>query len=489
MTLETLFALLMSLAGLGVLRLTIPGMSRQPLLLAALSLPLGIVVYCMIGLALLLVRAPFATAALVAPLVILALVTLGLSFKNRRPSLGDLLILAGLTAACAGISLSQAVTSVQDARQMLMMGIDLVHGNQAPWTQEAGLTLGYPLLYQFLHAASYALEGVPARSTQALLFANLCLLIGIAVFRHARDIFKRPLWPSIMAAVFVALYVSTTVASFHALYIGPHVATALFILAFATLTHAALGAPTRATWLLAACLLTGVVFARLEGPVYALLLLVVIWQEPSVPQREWRHGALIVCLVSILIYAAIAPHALYRDISALSHANRLAMIAVLSGAAVFLSVPEGRSWAVDRLAAFARSRLFLALLLAVAAAPLVLAPGRAVEVAVILWSNLGDHRQWGGLGIAWLVLLPVGLAELAWISRRRSLVFADRLLLAVAVSMLAMLASAVVAGTPFASGQILSSMSRVPMHFLPLFLAWAGYRAARFVAGVNETRI
>ncbi|MBF0353675.1 MAG: hypothetical protein HQL43_00350 [Alphaproteobacteria bacterium] len=487
MNTETLFDLLLVLGGFGLVRCMVPGLARTPALLAIISLPAGLVLYALGCLAFLGLRLPFSVGLLLAPSVLAALGLTALSWLRNPPGTRELASMAGLLGVVIVVSLNQTVTSVLDTGLMLQMGIDLAHGNHVPWPQQAGLTLGYPLLFPFLHAGAYLLGDVPVHATQLLIFVDLCALLLWVMFTKVQARLGGWVWPSFLALLLLALFMSTTTAYFHAYYIGSHVSAALFLLSFAVMTHRYLIERDRRMLLLAALLLCGMSLARLEGPVYALLVLAALWQGQDIPARSWRLGIQLLCAVVVVNYAVIAPFAQFGSISALSSTNRVVMIAFLSAVALALVVPPCRFVWLDKLIGLGRSRLLYLILLVPLGLIFAAQPKRSLETAMILWSNLGDMRQWGVIGIAWLILLLWGLIETAWRILRQGLADIDRLFLASAIILLAMLATAAAVGTPFSEGRITSSMSRVPMHFLPLFLMWAADRLALFLSGGTPT--
>jgi hypothetical protein len=437
---------------LGYIPLASLDRSGRGFLSFALALPLGATIWVICGVVLLALGIPVGLMSVAALSVACALGSL--VFVDRRGARVShaSLILAGMVIVATVPYFVSSMAWTSDSLFMVLMGEDILHtGSFSSVVRDWYLT-GYPFAVPLLSLQGLAAD--PARLPEILtvLPVSLTLLVVDAAIQAAPR--QRALAIIAAIAAMAAVFLSAA-GRLQAIYVNGHVLTACLILGFFSIPE---DQPRLAT-LLRSALAVGVAVSRVEGVLFAILMLAL---EPVAAVTRWRR---VVPATAVAVAATfLLGHVAFNLAAVLDIINpRIAWTLIAIGwlYLVFLLVLYGfdLDWLLEHLRRLTLTAIILCSVLAIVWNP---------EHMMMVFYNLGSNMMLtGGWGIVWpAISLAVVLAAVY----QRGALLADPRILFVIGYVLLLICLGAVNKRPYVVGPF-DSGNRLLFQMLPLLMA------------------
>ena len=260
----------------------------DPVFRTLIALPIG---WALFGICATLVYSVyFSAVSQMILLVVLVLATLALLFTNiTQGTLSrDSILLGGvslvvLTGACFFVHLLRIVTMTPDSSYMARFGQNIVLGNYE--ASRMVFSMWGPLV-PFIHSMTNLLDQKLYWQYQPLLSLNLVAIVFYTVYTIIREQ-KSILQSGVAATVLVSLMTLSNIFVFHAFYIHVNIISALYMYLFVFALAKMQQQPGGAYGLLALLSLIAFSLARLEAPLFVIIILLVtsFWQGWSYVNR------------------------------------------------------------------------------------------------------------------------------------------------------------------------------------------------------------
>ncbi len=348
---------------------------------------------------------------------------------------------------------------------------------------------GLPLIA--MGAADILFGGGWAFAEYQVLAAAVLLTLGWLVAHEAVPRLGRPLGLSVAVAAAAALAVNSTFV-FNVFYVHSHTLSALYLLLSLGALRMAVepgtgrAAPGAGAWLVLSGLSSaGVVLARPDGPLYAVLPIVVL--VAIVTDEEWDGPAERGFFASLLVPVVIVFGAAFFRLGVWEGrklSGRVALVALVG-----LALASGLPWLVRRFGARFAIRGQRVLPAALAASGLLLGVAFVVRwdklslAAVALGTNLFAGA--GGWGSTWYWLAGLMLLTILSADALRPRSWMRPLFFTVAMFVVVTFIANVSRGGRPGWGD---SMNRIVLHIVPVILWYLGLVVVRIVGDLLSAR-
>ena len=307
----------------------------DPVFRTLIALPIG---WALFGICATLVYSVyFSAVSQMILLVVLVLTTLALLFTNiTQGTLSrDSIFLGGvslvvLTGACFFVNLLRIVTMTPDSSYMARFGQNIGLGNYE--ASRMVFSMWGPLV-PFIHSMTNLLDQKLYWQYQPVLSLHLVAIVFYTVYTIIREQ-KSILQSCVAATVLVSLMTLSNIFVFHAFYIHVNIISALYMYLFVFALVKMQQQPGRAYGLLALLSLIAFSLARLEAPLFVIIILLVtsFWQGWSYVNRL---KLIIPFVVLFVAWYARACFILPEAPDLLTKKLAIAFIAVLVGFGLF----------------------------------------------------------------------------------------------------------------------------------------------------------
>ena len=340
-------------------------------------------------------------ALLLAPLVIAA-VMMNISQKTlflSRKQWGTILASFGFISILAfAVTQKSYVFATSDSFGYIYHGKILAEAGLVPWTVDHFTKLG--LFSSVIQMSSHLLPGEYLSGYQTIM---ACILIA-GLFLSMVDIFISHFSKKIsfLFAGGLVLILITKIFLNHAFYIHNNLPAAVFLFIALYSYWRFLKSNIKEWMILATVAITIFGFTRIEGPLYVILLLLLVISSNKLAPKQ--------ALILVLPYAiiAISWHLfLYTTVvhpEQLSQKNLLVIILALSGLTLLALVSKKIPVLLAVLPELMLSSLFFGLILA-----FLIEPEHMITSTTHFWQNLVDMFSWGWSWFAVLALIPFTL--------------------------------------------------------------------------------
>jgi hypothetical protein len=392
-----------------------------------------------------LLLTPLAAAALI---LNLRFKTFKIAAQQPLPFLAGLLVVSALAWLLTRYSYVYATT---DSFNYINHGTVLARSGLVPWTIDSFSKLGS--FSSLIQMNSQLLPGDFLSGYQTILAVSLLVVVFFSSLKVLQERFSKLV--SLGISALLILLLCSKIFLNHSFYIHNNLPAALlmFLCVYAFWNFIASDSSEWA--ILGVAGLIGFSFTRIEGPLYAALILLLVIGSKELPYRRILGLVLPYTTIALLWHLFLLTSVTQNAI--LSQTNLLLIIAALGGLTLLALASK---WLIPLLNVL--PEIILALLASGLALLILIEPDHMITSLTHFWQNLTNIYFWGWTWFAVLAFVPFIYPDRSSLPRNRMLTFcfAGFVLIILALS---------IARNPYRLGQT-DSANRLMLQILPLIL-------------------